>query len=648
LYKYSLSIAALLAGGVALAAPEVDPALPDFSPSTAAAPPAGADYLLPDGSVGIFGAEHAEFIIEGIDKLFEEAHKGAKFSLKLQGTSTAMPALSHGVSPFVPMGRNVTPIELVPYQKLVGAKPLEIRVAHASVVSQKAATDLAVYVNQANPLDKVSIAEILRIFMDRQPEGAISRWGQLGVGGDQAKSPIHPVFTPEYTGFGSYLRLTYGHEGPFAANLEKVPNTKEILKYVGEDKNAIGIAATGRAAPGVKMLSLALQPGGDYAAGTPEEVVSGKYPLGRYLYFYVRQEPGKPLDPFVKEWLRLLLSKQGQQVVASDPEAYLPLTAAEAAKELAKLDKIAAGDGAAAHPPKDGSVYIVGDDGMEDAVAGLNALYAKAHPGVRFTTVLKGSSTGIGGLTAGVSALAPMGRAAWAEDLGAFKEGHGYYPTDIHIGYDAFTHKDHKSPPAIYINAKNPLAGLTVEQLARIFTVGAPDCDITRWSQLGVGGDVGNHAIHLYGPADDGTVATSFRDTIKAKGAFSARYEALDKAADVVNAVANDPYGIAMAGFFDAAKVPGVRILPLAWKQGAPMVLPSYEEIHAGHYPLASYLRIYVDRAPGKPLDPLVKDYLRLALSKEGQAIIAAGKDDEQGLVPLDAEAVKAELSKLE
>ena len=645
--KYSLSIAALLASGVALAAPEVDPALPDFSPSTAAAPPAGADYVLPDGSVGISGAEHAEFIIEGIDKLFEEAHKGAKFSLKLQGTSTAMPALGHGVSPFVPMGRNVTPIELVPYQKLVGTKPLEIRVAHASVVSQKAATDLAVYVNQANPLDKISIAEILRIYMDRQPDGALSRWSQLGVEGDLAKAPIHPVFTPEYTGFGSYLRITYGHEGAFVPTLEKVPNTKEILKYVGEDKNAIGIAATGRTAPGVKMLALSLQPGGDYVEGNPENVVNGKYPLGRYLYFYVRQEPGKPLDPFVKEYLRLLLSKQGQEVVASDPEGYLPLTAAEAAKELAKLDKIEAGK-AEEHPSHDGKVYIVGDDAMEDAVAAFNALYSKTHPGTSFAMVMKGSSTGIGGLSAGVSALAPMGRQGWNEDLGAFKEGHGYYPTDIHIGYDSYTHKDHKSPPAIYINAKNPLAGLTVEQLVRVFTAGAAGGDLTNWSQLGLSGDLGNHQIHLYGPADDGTVATAFRETIKAKGPFSPHYEALGKMADVVNAVANDPYGIAIAGFFDGAKVTGAKILPLAWKQGAPMAVPSYADIHAGRYPLASYLRIYVDRAPGKPLDPVVKDYLRLALSSEGQAIIAAGKDNEQGFVPLDAEAVKAELAKLE
>ena len=344
LHKYAISAAALLIGGTVAAAPELDPALPDYAPAAVAAP-AAADYMLRDGSINISGAEHAEYIIENIDKLYAESHKGVKFTLKLQGTSTAMPALGHGISPFVPMGRNVTPIELVPYTKLVGLKPLEIRVAHASVVSQKAATDLAVYVNQANPLDKISVAEILRIFMERQPDGALSRWSQLGVAGDLAKSPIHPVFTPEYTGFGSYLRLTYGHEGCFVPGVEKVPNTKEILKYIGEDKNAIGIAATARTAPGVKEISLSLQPGGEYLAGTPENVMSGKYPFGRYLYFYVRQEPGKPLDPFIKDYFRLLLSKQGQQVVASDPEGYLPLTAAEAAKELAKLDKIVmAGD----------------------------------------------------------------------------------------------------------------------------------------------------------------------------------------------------------------------------------------------------------------------------------------------------------------
>ena len=133
----------------------------------------------------------------------------------------------------------------------------------------------------------------------------------------------------------------------------------------------------------------------------------------------------------------------------------------------------------------DGSIYIVGDDATDEMMAKLDELFVKTHPGFKFTLLLKGSSTGIGGLTSGVSAMAPMGRPGWLSDLSAFKEAYGYPATDIHIGYDAYTHDKHKSPPALYVNAQNPLAGLTVAQAARIFTSGGGKGDITHVMLLG-------------------------------------------------------------------------------------------------------------------------------------------------------------------
>lgn len=296
----------------------------------------------------------------------------------------------------------------------------------------------------------------------------------------------------------------------------------------------------------------------------------------------------------------------------------------------------------------DGSIMIVGDDATEATMSKLNALFAKTHPGFTFTLVLKGSSTGIGGLTAGVSAMAPMGRAGWPSDLAAFKEAYGYLPTDIHIGYDAYTHDKHKSPPALYVNGKNPLAGLTVAQAARIFTTGGSTGDITHWSQLGLKGEWGKREIHLYGPRDDGALATSLRETMMGKLPFSSRYEAFDHLDDVIKAVARDPYGIGLVGFFDANAVPDVKLVPMAASEGQPFSAPSYENMKAGRYPYASYLRMYVNRRPGAPLDPFVKEYLRMVLSREGEAIIEAGKDNEQGFVPLEPAAIAAELAKLQ
>ncbi len=297
----------------------------------------------------------------------------------------------------------------------------------------------------------------------------------------------------------------------------------------------------------------------------------------------------------------------------------------------------------------DGSIYIVGNDGMEELLKELNALFEKAHPGARFTMLLKGSSTGIAGLTAGVSAFAPMGREAWGTDVSGFREIYGYQPFDIHIGYDGFVRPGHKNPPAVYVNAKNPLAGLTLEQLARVFTGGNAAGDITRWQQLGVKGEWAKRAMHLYGQYDDGGAATSVRKTRLGGRPFARDYEELEKPCDVVKAVAEDPYGIGLASFCDAAKVSAnVRVLPLAWKAGQPFAVPGYDDIHAGRYPLGVHLRLYAVRKPGAPLDPLVKEYARLALSREGQAIIAAQKDTDEGFIPLDAAEIAAELAKLD
>lgn len=296
----------------------------------------------------------------------------------------------------------------------------------------------------------------------------------------------------------------------------------------------------------------------------------------------------------------------------------------------------------------DGSVYIVGNDGMEDLLNKFNALFTQTHPGIKFTMLLHGSSTGIGGLTAGVSALAPMGRDAWPTDLSGFREAFGYEPFAVRIGYDGYARPKRKNPPAIYVNAKNPLAGLTTEQIARIFTTGATGGDITHWGQLGLKGAWAQRAIHAYGPRDDGSLATSLRHTRMEKRPFRPDYEGLPKLADVIAAVAADPFGIGLVGFFDATETPEVRIVPLAGTAGASFALPTVENVQAGRYPLTPFIHLYVNRIPGRPLDPLVKEYLRLVLSAEGQAMVGAEKDGDEAYLPLDARTLAAELAKLD
>jgi phosphate transport system substrate-binding protein len=332
-------VSASAASGAA-ESPPVDPNLPAYQPKTSGVtPPQGTSYVLRDGSIRIEGAEHADFILERLDALFAKTHPGFSFTLNLKGTGTAIPALTHDVTPFAPMGRAVTPIELVPYAKIVGENPLEIKVAHTAFASRRLATSLAVYVNAANPIERLSLDEVARMYTAGNPGGDITSWGQVGEAGEWKTARVRPISGFAHAGFGNYETAKF-HNRPFSGHLEAYADTAQILEHVAQDRFAVGIAASGRTDPGIKCVALAEKPGGDYSNGSRDDVTNNRYTLGRYLYFYVRREPGKPLDPFVKEYFRMMLSRDGQQIIASQADGYLPLTAHDAAEELAKLEEV--------------------------------------------------------------------------------------------------------------------------------------------------------------------------------------------------------------------------------------------------------------------------------------------------------------------
>ena len=596
-------------------------------PLVAAAQPASHPrYLTPAGSIRINGAEYVQSIFEAIDALYAAAHPGTTFDLQLKGTSSAIPDLTFGVTLIAPMGREVSPIERVPYSKIVGEQPLEIRIAHDATDSKTLATSLAVYVNRSNPVSELTREQISGLFTTGGKGWDLTRWGQVGASGEWAKRPVHPVGTPEYTGFGDFLQHHLFNGLPLSPSYEFAPDSAEILKRVSEDPEAVGIAAAGRGDPTLKAVAT----------------------IERYLYVYVRRVPGQPLDPVAKAYVQLLLSPQGQGIVVAKSHGYLALSEAEVAAETAKLDE--ADPAPAVEPlpePAPGAIYVVGNDGMQSLLDKLNARFCALHPGVHFSMLLRGSSTGISGLTSGVAAIAPMGREAWPTDLSGFKETYGYLPLDIHIGYDAYTGPKRKSPPGVYVNAKNPLASLTMDQLRRVLTTGASKGDLTHWGQLGLTGKWAPRAIHLYGPRDEGGFASSLRMNLLMKLPFSARYEPLPKNADIADAVAADPYGLGLVSFYDAAQSPGIRMVPLSAKKGESPALASYAEVSEGRYPLSPLLHLYFNRAPGSAMDPVLADYVRFVLSAEGQAIVASEKESEEGYVPLAAADIPAELAKL-
>ncbi|KAA9000513.1 phosphate-binding protein [Affinibrenneria salicis] len=294
-------------------------------------------------------------------------------------------------------------------------------------------------------------------------------------------------------------------------------------------------------------------------------------------------------------------------------------------------------------------ITIVGNDGIASLLQPWCALFRRQHAQVDFALTLKGSSTAIMALAADACQLAPMSRAPWAQELAAFHKVKGYAPSAIRLGYCGYGPRTGaKTPPAIYAHCSNPLPGLTMGQLAAVFSSGAPQGDITCWRQLGIEGGWQSRRIHLYGLRDDGKYASAFRRAHLANRFFPRHYEALPDRRTVIEAVANDPFGLGATGWFDAAAVSSqVRVVALTRREQGPFYPPSLQAVGAGNYPLAGELALWFDLPPGGRLAPPIKAFLQLALSDAGQAVIAQQTDSAEGYVALDADSLGREREKL-
>ena len=306
----------------------------------AAEPPKNAGYLLRDGSVAIVGYNDMSGIFANLNALFIQAHPGIAFSMRLKGTATAAPALTLGVSAFAPMGAEFSEMELEAYKSFVGASPMLLRVAHCSLSPNALSAPVGIFVNKANPIQQLTVEQVARIFTTGSPGGDITGWGQIGLKGEWAGRPIHPCGIAEEAaaGLAAFMLRKMGGR-PFAPDYDQFAQSSQVVKRVGEDPLAIGFASGNIVTGETKLVAIAEKEGGPASSLTASEVVSGRYPYDRYLLIYVRRIPGESIDPFVKEYLRLVLSREGQQAIATAPPNYLPLNARELKEELAKLER---------------------------------------------------------------------------------------------------------------------------------------------------------------------------------------------------------------------------------------------------------------------------------------------------------------------
>jgi phosphate transport system substrate-binding protein len=279
-----------------------------------------------------------------------------------------------------------------------------------------------------------------------------------------------------------------------------------------------------------------------------------------------------------------------------------------------------------------GNLSSIGSDTLNNLMTLWAEGFQKTYPSVRIQIEGKGSSTAPPALIAGTAQLGPMSRAMKSSEIDEFEKRFGYPPTAIKVAVDAL---------AVYVNKDNPIAQVTLPELDGIFSktrTGGHGTDVTTWGQLGLNSTWGARPISLYGRNSASGTYAYFKEHALFKGDFRDTVKEQPGSASVVQGITEDRYGIGYSGI--GYKTSGVKALKVAAKAGAPYFPAEPAAVFAGDYPLARFLYVYVNKAPNKPLDPLVGQFLAYVLSREGQETVV--KD---GYLPLPAAQVEKERS---
>ena len=313
----------------------------------------------------------------------------------------------------------------------------------------------------------------------------------------------------------------------------------------------------------------------------------------------------------------------------------------------------------------DGSIYVAGNDLAASFLEKIDAIFMKDHPGIHLHMDSTSSEESIAAVISGKSAFGVTARDVTWVDKAAFRSLYGYAVTDIQFGWDNTPDAAHfppngKFPPTVWVNARNPVSALTLDQLRSILLTGSKAGDITRWSQISFdegplaknGGDYAKREIHVYLPLLHGLPVLATDRTRLGHGLqWTPRAEYLPFMEDVVNAVANDPFGIGMTGWFpgdegwDRQVELGskVRLLPLSKDADSRIS-------HGGPgdlYPMSGGLHILINQAPGRPVAAWLKEYVRLMLSQQGQAILASMTATD-GFIPMSEKEAAEQFHKLQ
>ena len=257
---------------------------------------------------------------------FRKVYPNVQIEIEGKGSSTAPPALVAGTAQFGPMSRLMKGAEIDAFEKKFGYKPTAINVSLDS---------LAVYVHKDNPIKCLTLQQVDAIFSKNRRGGYvgdISNWSQVEI---PNLGPISLYGRNSASGTYGFFKETALFNGDYKDSVKEQPGSSTVVQGVASDKGGIGYSGIGYKTADVRAVPIASKPGSECFEATEENVLSGDYPLSRFLVVYVNKNPTQKMDPLRFEFIKFILSKEGQEVNIKD--GYYPVTSAIVEDELNKV-----------------------------------------------------------------------------------------------------------------------------------------------------------------------------------------------------------------------------------------------------------------------------------------------------------------------
>ena len=308
-----------LSSSLASAATEVDAGLPAYQKASGVS-----------GNLSSVGSDTLANLMTLWGEDFKRNYPNVNIQIQAAGSSTAPPALTEGTSNMGPMSRKMKDKEIEAFEARFGYKPTAVPVAIDA---------LAIFVHKDNPIEGMTLAQVDGIFSSTRKCGYpddIRRWGQLGMTSAWEARDIQMFGRNSVSGTYGYFKGEALCKGDFKNGVNEQPGSASVVQSVSTSVNGIGYSGIGYTTSSVRAVPIAKSDKSAAVAATPENAIDGSYPLSRFLYVYVNKAPNKPLAPLEREFMKMVLSKQGQEVVVKD--GYVPLPASVVERIRNKLD----------------------------------------------------------------------------------------------------------------------------------------------------------------------------------------------------------------------------------------------------------------------------------------------------------------------